>query len=77
MGNTSVEQNAYLCDFIFMNMNTELLFSTSLLQYQEIFPSHVEYIKKQDRQWRGDDILYFSQLTILQESINCLCQLFK
>lgn len=45
MGNTLVEQNAYLCDLIFMNMNTELLFSTSLLQYQEIFSNYVEYIK--------------------------------
>lgn len=50
MGNTLVEQKAYLCDLIFMNMNTELLFSTSLLQYQEIFSNHVEYIKKLDHQ---------------------------
>lgn len=49
-GNTFVEQNAYLGDLILMNMNTELLFSTSL-QYQEIFFNHVEYMKQQDCQW--------------------------
>lgn len=45
-----VEQSAYLCDLIFTNMNTELLFSAALLQFQEIFSSHVEYIKNQDCQ---------------------------
>lgn len=75
MGNTLVEQSAYLCDLIFMNMNTELFFSASLFQFQKFFSSHVEYIKKTIK--RGDDILYFSYLTILQESINCLCQLLK
>lgn len=48
MGNTLVEQNAYLFDLIFTNMNAELLFSASLLQYQEIFSNHVEYIRNQD-----------------------------
>lgn len=51
MGNTLVEQNEYLCDLIFMNMNTELLFSTTpLLQHQEFFSSPDEYRKKQDCQ---------------------------
>lgn len=49
-GNTLVEQNSYLGDLILMNMNVELLFSTSLLQYQEIFSNRVEYMKQQDCQ---------------------------